>query len=301
MKTPSRFIHRRPSESAFSLVELTIAILIIGLLIGGTLVGKDLIRSAKIKSAVSQIEEYQTALLGFQLRYRGFPGDINNITSQLSTSKWPALANGDGDNWLEDSNGKKFGDSGATILHTGEIAQFWYHLTASGLINDTFSVGSTLGNNFPLSALGRGGIGAFAIYDSGTGSTHNYFHIGLTTSPNPGTDDTLRSVPSLSPKDAWAIDTKMDDGNPTTGETLARGGDTFWSEYYYYYTYFDAPVTDTLFALLGRSVLAPAYAAWVDSEVSDPQDTCAFEDGSGTVTYATSINEANCQLIIRWK
>ena len=49
-------------KSGFTLVELSIVLVIIGLIIGGVVVGRDLIDAATIRAQISQIEKYNTAV-----------------------------------------------------------------------------------------------------------------------------------------------------------------------------------------------------------------------------------------------
>ncbi len=63
-------------KSGFTLIELSIVLVIIGLIIGGVLVGKDLIKAAEIRSTIGQYEKYKTAVNTFKLKYSGLPGDL---------------------------------------------------------------------------------------------------------------------------------------------------------------------------------------------------------------------------------
>ena len=67
--------------SAFTLIELSIVLVIIGLIVGGVLVGQDLIVAAKNRALLSQVEEIDTAINTFRLKYNGLPGDLNNAES----------------------------------------------------------------------------------------------------------------------------------------------------------------------------------------------------------------------------
>src|ERR1700709_989380 len=60
----------------FTLIELSIVLVIIGLIVGGVLVGRDLINAAQLRAAISQIERYQTAVNTFRAKYGAIPGDM---------------------------------------------------------------------------------------------------------------------------------------------------------------------------------------------------------------------------------
>src|SRR3954471_15989161 len=68
-------------QVGFTLIELSIVLVIIGLVVGGVLVGQDLIKAAQIRSAVSKIEKYNTAVHTFRTKYNALPGDIPNAAS----------------------------------------------------------------------------------------------------------------------------------------------------------------------------------------------------------------------------
>src|SRR4051812_37452108 len=49
------------SRSGFTLIELSIVLVIIGLVAGGVLVGREMIYAARIRATISQVEQFQTA------------------------------------------------------------------------------------------------------------------------------------------------------------------------------------------------------------------------------------------------
>ncbi len=85
-------------KSAFSLVELSIVLVIIGLIVGGVTVGQDMIENAKMKATIKKINEYSVAITTFKDKYFYYPGDLVNawdywqntgdVLTQLSHMQW---------------------------------------------------------------------------------------------------------------------------------------------------------------------------------------------------------------------
>jgi prepilin-type N-terminal cleavage/methylation domain-containing protein len=68
-------------RSGFTLIEMSIVLVVIGLLVGGVLVGQDLIRAAYVRAQISQIEKFNTAVNTFYGKYQALPGDMNATTA----------------------------------------------------------------------------------------------------------------------------------------------------------------------------------------------------------------------------
>ena len=68
----SKIIHR----DAFSLVELSIVLVILGLLVGGVLSGQALIQAAQLRAVSEEYTKYTTAALTFRDKYLATPGDM---------------------------------------------------------------------------------------------------------------------------------------------------------------------------------------------------------------------------------
>ena len=62
-------------KKGFTLVELSIVLVIIGLLTGGILVGQSLIESAQMSKTVRMIGQFDSALILFKDKYKSLPGD----------------------------------------------------------------------------------------------------------------------------------------------------------------------------------------------------------------------------------
>ena len=108
---PKYFPCNKPvAKNAFTLIELSIVLVIVGLITGGILVAQTLIHQAEIRNQIKQLQEYQTAYNVFKLKYSCVPGDCNNATTLFGTtdSFGNAINNGDGDGKIDTSYGGSF-------------------------------------------------------------------------------------------------------------------------------------------------------------------------------------------------
>lgn len=227
--TPHRYRH------AFSLVELSIVLVILGLLTGGILAGQSLIRASELRAVNTEYQRYTAAIASFRDKYFATPGDMTN-----AVSFWAASATCPGVAATAAAgvcNGN--GDGQVTALATGtcngsncgnELFGFWEQLAYAGLIEGSYSGNpnsatatatvSSYGTNSPRSKLGQAGwsagyLGTVAITSLiyYTGSYGNALLFGG------GTDAALPSA-VLKAEEAWNIDTKMDDGRPDQGAVM---------------------------------------------------------------------------------
>lgn len=107
---------KRTNLDGFSLMEISIVLLIIGIIAGGMLKSKDLIENAQIKSVVNDIQNFRIAYASYINLYDALPGDDSEASSRFSS-----VSNGDGDGKISPSDAKN-------ILP---------HLYAAGLIDST--------------------------------------------------------------------------------------------------------------------------------------------------------------------
>ena len=133
-------------KSAFTLIELSIVLVIIGLLVGGVMAGAHLINAAKLHRIGSTVEQYRTAVLTFKSKYNGLPGDLSNATAFWGTNpegcpnSWGAA----GPYVTGTCNGNGNGIIGPSVLWTNDVpptaewARFWHHLSNAGLIPGTY-------------------------------------------------------------------------------------------------------------------------------------------------------------------
>ncbi len=65
------------NNKAFSLIELSIVLIIIGLLVAGITGGKSLIDSARVRTLINEFRYYEQSLYSFKLIKDRLPGDLN--------------------------------------------------------------------------------------------------------------------------------------------------------------------------------------------------------------------------------
>jgi len=209
------------SKSGFSLLELSIVLVIIGLIAGGIVAGSSMIRAAELRAILTEKEGYTTALYTFRDKYLGLPGDLKNatafwgeidsdqvtcITTPSSTGTETCNGNGDGTIW-----------GGADHI---ELYSFWKQLSNAGLAPGNFAnAGITapydteLGVNIPESKVSGGG---WMSYNS-SGSFAEFGNTFLFGAPGV----TYMDQPILTPEEAWGIDKKTDDGIALSGKLRA--------------------------------------------------------------------------------
>jgi len=192
----------------FTLIELSIVIVIIGLIVAGVVGGQALVKQAKLRSITSEFNKIQLAINAFRLEYNALPGDMNNAHSYWGNSCHTDsnICNGDGNNRLATWN-------------TDEAFMFWKHLSLAGILDGNYS-GESLGNPDPF----EGNINTMesdyngALYHINGASYYMNNWIGLYVSLGAKRQNDRPVVAMLTPKEAFNIDKKVDDGKPGLGK-----------------------------------------------------------------------------------
>ena len=183
----------KKQQSGFTLVEIAIVLVIIGLLLGGVLKGQELINSAKVTGLSQDFTRVQTALYGYQSRYRAVPGDHATAATAINgaTNAAPLTSVGNG----------QIDGAWDSAIPTDESVLFWQHARLAGFLSGPTAVNNT--DYVPTNAVGlRMGISSTIVI----------------TTPAPAMTGTYNICSAgILGKFAKQLDTQLDDGNTSTG------------------------------------------------------------------------------------
>jgi len=181
----------------FTLIEISIVLVIIGLVISSVIVGGNLIRSAKLKDISSDFNKYQTIINTFTDKYDAFPGDMSNATIYWSAcvDVGANTCNGNGDRQVL---------SGST-----ESYRVFEHLHHADLISSTYIYDGNVASTQPSSAFNS----SVTVLD------WNQTLYGKNYATN--TILIASFEPFITPTEAYLIDKKIDDGNADSGKLLS--------------------------------------------------------------------------------
>jgi prepilin-type N-terminal cleavage/methylation domain-containing protein len=223
-------IMSKNKQSGFTLVELSIVIVIIGLIVAAVTAGQSLVKQAQLRAIISEQEGIKVAVNSFKIQYGALPGDLANASSY-----WPTTCSAAGAGAFVQAECD--GDGNKQILLTNSNASesymAWLHLSLARLFSGNFvptiALLGTINSNIPASKFS--GAGITLIYDDGTSdatagdglaaggrdSTKNVILFGGAVAANKA-NGTIFSAPQV-----YGLDLKVDDGNPVKGTVLGAG------------------------------------------------------------------------------
>ena len=226
-------------KKGFTLIELSIVLVIIGLLIGGILVAQSMIESAKTQKLIREVKQYEVLINLFKERFQKLPGDMNNAEDYWgsvsgscfnSPGTGTETCNGDGDGGVDYDNGTDNPHEGFRV---------WEHLSNAGFVDETYrgstdaSCTSTIcyypDDNVPkLSWSDTSLLHLVYVSTANTwagktearhifivGSNDNFYNASFTGRWWGQTFTTAQAL---------AIDAKLDDGTPYTGTVTGMKG-----------------------------------------------------------------------------
>lgn len=215
------------SQSGFTLVEMSIVMIVIGLLIGGVLKGQELIQNTRVINFASQIKNIQVAILQFKDSTTAYPGDIRNQNFVAGCTAANFCVAGNGDGWIGQpyTGGLSLSDKFYT---DSESPQFWKHLALMDLIGGVTSSGNpatpVIEMTHPTTTF-RGVVEVYREAGGLFGNTNgaNIYTGQMLRFSKRGLDPVAIDAESdafISPQLAGKIDRKIDDGVGISGNML---------------------------------------------------------------------------------
>lgn len=205
----------------FTLMEISVVLVIIGLMVGGVLTGREMINASRDRSLIREAEAYKEAVHTFQMKYAWLPGDIKNPGKY-----WPATT------WTG-------GNSDGLIIWADEGPEAWKQIQLSGIIpvgdisiSCVAACVATPGTNIPQSAYYPTAGWTIGINKR---TVKNTIMFGAKSTSTPASY--IATEPVLTPAQLLSIDTKMDDGLPITGLVQTFNVSTWTSNCYTGTTY----------------------------------------------------------------
>ena len=288
---PANWTNSLPADSpssktfGFTLIEIAIVCVIIGIIVGGIVVGNDLIKSAGARKVVAQYTQFETATKAFEEKYQTTPGDIT--TQEATQIGFAPTTRGStdadtvkhGNGWIESGGGADLKHSGIVSLTSKtqfqlginlgyESLLYWQDLATANLIDgsfrsltsdDTSAVNITPANVdkfLPASKMGSGAHWSII----GSGVLRRNFYVLHAVS------NTSAHAASLSPTEAFRLDSKIDDGRPASGAVMFSN---------------------------------PAGGAIIDVNVGGATTNCSSNDAlNGMYDVAGHANDVVCNLVI---
>lgn len=121
------------NQRGFTLIEMSIVLVIIGLIVGGILKGQELIESSRQKNMVSQIDRIRAGVTAFSDRFKSLPGDYSRV-SMLPNASLIGTTGGNDNGVVGALSTNIITDTMATqIASTSENVKFFNHLILTNL------------------------------------------------------------------------------------------------------------------------------------------------------------------------
>lgn len=276
---------RTSRNQGFTLLEISIVLVVIGLILGGVLIGRDMMRRAEIQSIATDVERYTTAVMTFKTKYNYLPGDMPRASQiwgsygGVCTTGWAygtapvaGVCNGNGNGIIQPRIG--------TTSSYREPGFFWKELALAGLIEGEYN-GWTDGHWYPDTISGGRNASPMskiqnayysilyyesnAFYYTNFDAGHWMWLLQEGSSSNIWAGTTSNTV--LSPLEMRGFDIKYDEGVPDDGKIRVPNSNALqggWGSY---------------FAPNGRK--------------------CLVQTATGSNTYDTTISNLACTPLIK--
>ena len=217
-------MHKR----GFTLIELAIVFVVIGLIIGGVLTAQSITTASKGQAILKDLQQLDITVKNFQTKYNALPGASKDF-------------GGNGDDNITDQMNNPSSGVPFSAHWGGELGNFWMHLQAGGFTSKGITFTNVIPLSDPVTILGNlywrlsakaplsnlnpvSGLGNNMGYNlsisctaSACASTYVYTYYLANVLIFDGSTNMFAGQ-ALPSGYAQIIDSKLDDGVPTTGK-----------------------------------------------------------------------------------
>lgn len=211
-------------KKGFTLIELSIVLVIIGLLIGGILVAQSMIETTKVNSLINQFRQYQIGANLFRSTYKAWPGDFDKASTVFGTGICGLNCNGTGDG-ISNDTGSASSFEALLFFHQMQWAKTMD--TNFTFPADKTSYTTWSGTTIPNFGYKDSGVTFAAPHITQLPECKTALQLGKVM-PGLGTNYPIAhyfrghaTISSLKGATAAAVDQKIDNGVPDTGNFVA--------------------------------------------------------------------------------
>lgn len=201
------------NQKGFTLIELSIVVVVIALIVSGVIAGQSLVRQAELRDILSKSIIYKTAINTFLLKYNYLPGDMPGFSQY-----YPGVVSGNGDGVVKAPNGNH-----------GSAESMWLQAMADGLFNGQLHTYSDRKDLLVLKPNNY--VFRFGLACAGGGIPHKHSFLLLSVSSGAGFANynggscyyfINQNFTAVTVKEAYNMDLKADDGKPSIGKIASR-------------------------------------------------------------------------------
>ncbi|PIR38134.1 MAG: hypothetical protein COV35_07090 [Alphaproteobacteria bacterium CG11_big_fil_rev_8_21_14_0_20_39_49] len=222
---------RLRAEKGFTLIELSIVIVLIGLIVAGVVGGQALVQQAQVRIIINDYSKYSAAINTFYLEYNSKPGDMRNAFdywgSNCSLAGTAIACNGNGNKEIHQTTPGLASDR-------QEAFMAWRHMNLAGILPGMYDGVGNAGNNHEaipgvnVPETARGG-GWHISTNSPWMPTNHYPVLEQYERMMVGKFrvNSYVDFAIFSPSEAHGVDVKLDDGMPLNGQVQSVHGSDF--------------------------------------------------------------------------
>ena len=136
------------SNKGFSIIEITIILIILGVLISGSSAGFYLVQRSKLQNIVTEFANIKQSVNAFNMTYHGLPGDLIDVKDRFSAAIVSTCGHGNGNGLIEDEKTTDTSSNAATDVFENTCA--WAYL------EDAQTLSGHLSQKYPGTFKGAG-------------------------------------------------------------------------------------------------------------------------------------------------